>query len=65
MDFSQIYMEAKPCLKSLVTFKQLNLYNHRYPFVAQEFDVIFCRNVLIYFKISDQKQILKKLWKLS
>lgn len=62
IDAQQIYMEAKPCLKSLVTFKQLNLYNHRYPFAPQEFDIIFCRNVLIYFKVSDQKQILKKLF---
>ena len=34
-----------------------------YPFKEAEFDVVFCRNVLIYFSQEDQNEILKKLFK--
>ena len=34
-----------------------------YPFSKNQFDVIFCRNVLIYFSVEDQNEILKKLFK--
>ena len=33
-----------------------------YSFGTKEFDVIFCRNVLIYFKIEDQEKILNRLF---
>lgn len=58
----EIIMNAKSNIKELIAFKQHNLYAHTYPFGLKEFDIIFCRNVLIYFKISDQEQILKKLF---
>lgn len=53
--------KVKDKLKSMITFKQLNLFNKRYPFAYGDFDVLFCRNVLIYFKQSDQQEILKRL----
>ncbi|RDU55295.1 chemotaxis protein [Helicobacter sp. MIT 00-7814] len=56
------YLSAKPKLKNLITFRQLNLFNKVYPFNAEEFDVIFCRNVLIYFTKNDQMQILRRLF---
>ncbi len=59
---NEISMNAKSNLKSILTFKQHNLYDARYPFGAKEFDIIFCRNVLIYFKVADQEQILSKLF---
>ena len=34
-----------------------------YPFSKNQFDVVFCRNVLIYFSSEDQNAILKKLFK--
>ena len=55
-------MNAKSALKSLITFKTLNLFSERYPFARNEFDIIFCRNVLIYFKPEDQKKILERLF---
>ncbi len=58
----ELFMEAKLNLKNILTFKQQNLYDSRYPFAHKEFDIIFCRNVLIYFKVSDQEQILSKLF---
>lgn len=55
-------MQAKPNLKAILTFKQQNLCAQSYSFGAREFDVIFCRNVLIYFKIEDQEKILHRLF---
>lgn len=59
---SLIKLVAKPHLKRLITFKQLNLSSISYPFAREEFDIIFCRNVLIYFKVEDQEKILSKLF---
>lgn len=59
---NEIFMDAKSNLKNILTFKQHNLYDSRYPFGVKEFDIIFCRNVLIYFKVSDQEQILSKMF---
>lgn len=54
-------LKVKSSLKSLVTFQQLNLFNKTYPFAANDFDLIFCRNVLIYFESKNQEAILEKL----
>jgi chemotaxis protein methyltransferase CheR len=45
----QLY-KVHPKVKNLVTFKELNLLS-TWP-MKQQFDIIFCRNVVIYF---DQK----------
>ncbi|TLD85289.1 protein-glutamate O-methyltransferase CheR [Helicobacter sp. MIT 11-5569] len=58
----KIRMQAKQNLKKILTFKQHNLCAHVYPFSGKKFDIIFCRNVLIYFKVEDQEQILSKLF---
>lgn len=54
---------AKDNLKKLIQFKKMNLMDSNYPFSLGEFDIIFCRNVLIYFSYEDQREILKKLFK--
>ncbi|MBX7489927.1 CheR family methyltransferase [Helicobacter turcicus] len=53
---------AKQNLKKILNFKQYNLCSPTYPFGTRDFDIIFCRNVLIYFKVEDQEQILQKLF---
>ena len=58
----EIYMNAKQSLKNIITFKQHNLYAKNYAFGQREFDIIFCRNVLIYFKVEDQEKILNQLF---
>jgi chemotaxis protein methyltransferase CheR len=46
-------------LRQLITFKQLNLLAPEWP-VKGPFDVIFCRNVMIYFDKATQGKILSR-----
>lgn len=50
----------KPALRSKVSYCQLNLMDSGYPF-ERNFDLIFCRNVLIYFDKETQKAVLSRL----
>ncbi|RXK04104.1 CheR family methyltransferase [Halarcobacter ebronensis] len=58
----EILIKVKPELQKMVTFKVMNLNDPSYPYQKDYFDVIFCRNVLIYFSNEDQNKILKKLF---
>lgn len=58
----EILIKVNDDLKRMITFAQMNLNDLSYPFEHNYFDVIFCRNVLIYFSIEDQNKILKKLF---
>ncbi len=51
------YLQLIPQLKDLIHFKKLNFLD-KWP-MKGGFDIIFCRNVLIYFDLPLQKQILK------
>jgi chemotaxis protein methyltransferase CheR len=46
-------------LKSLITFHQLNLLDEQWA-LKEPFDVIFCRNVMIYFDKPTQSKILSR-----
>ncbi len=59
----EVLIKVNDDLKKIVTFKVMNLSDNSYPFSKNQFDVIFCRNVLIYFSSKDQNDILKKLFK--
>ena len=52
-------VRVRPELRNLVTFKQLNLLADGWPLNGQ-FDVIFCRNVMIYFDKATQRKILAR-----
>ena len=60
----EILIKINQDLKNLITYSQMNLNDAQYPFAEHQFDVVFCRNVLIYFSVEDQNDILKKLFKL-
>ena len=53
-------MRVRPELTRMVEFKQLNLVHDELRF-AQPFDVVFCRNVMIYFDASTQRDVLARL----
>jgi chemotaxis protein methyltransferase CheR len=59
----EVLIKVKPELQKMITFQVMNLNDSAYPFEANQFDVIFCRNVLIYFSSEDQDAILRKLFK--
>lgn len=54
------YVRVRPELQKLVSFTRVNLLDAHWPNVKGPFDVMFCRNVMIYFDKSTQYQILKK-----
>lgn len=51
---------VKPVLKSLVHFHWLNLQEEPWP-MHEKFDVIFCRNVLIYFDKPTQQRLFQRM----
>lgn len=54
-------VRVKPEYRQKIRFGRLNLMDGRYPFNAGEFDMIFCRNVLIYFDKPTQEKVIKSL----
>ena len=54
------FVKVNDCLRSLISFRQLNLLDGRWP-MKQPFDAIFCRNVMIYFDKPTQRDILSKM----
>jgi len=57
------HFRAKEDLKSHLTFQHLNLLGPRYPF-KEPYDVIFCRNVMIYFDKKTQEELVNKFFPL-
>lgn len=51
--------KVRPELRKLVTFKQQNLLDDKWP-IRGPFDAIVCRNVMIYFDKATQRGILEK-----
>lgn len=49
-----------PALRDLISFQRINLLDQHYP-EATKSDVIFCRNVMIYFDKDHQGEILTRL----
>lgn len=54
------YVRIRPELQKFITFTRVNLLDARWPNVPGPIDVMFCRNVMIYFNKPTQYQILKK-----
>lgn len=52
-------VQVRPELQQMVRFQRINLLDAAYP-VREPLDVIFCRNVMIYFDKPTQLEVLKK-----
>ena len=50
-----------PALKQMCTFRRLNLQNTPWPF-KNPFHVVLCRNVLYYFDLKFQQQLVERLY---
>jgi chemotaxis protein methyltransferase CheR len=52
-------VRVRPEIRSMISFKRFNLMTAHYPF-KQQFDYIFCRNVMIYFDRPTQEALVAK-----
>ena len=55
-------IKVKPHLSQMIIFRQVNLMDDSYSIRSQP-DVIFCRNVMIYFNRSTQEQLINKFYR--
>jgi len=53
------FVRVKPDLQRMTSFRQLNLLAPDWPIQGQ-FDILFCRNVLIYFDKETQRRVLER-----
>ena len=56
----QAYMKASPEIQAIIRFQHLNLNDDHYA-VTGPFDLIFCRNVLIYFDAESRARVVDRL----
>jgi chemotaxis protein methyltransferase CheR len=56
-------VRARPELRALVSFRRINFMDARWP-IRSGLDVVFCRNVLIYFDRPTQQRILERFLQL-
>jgi chemotaxis protein methyltransferase CheR len=54
--------QALPSIHDMILFKRLNLMAMPYPF-KKAFDVVFCRNVMIYFDAAARSTLVNALYK--
>ncbi len=55
------YYEAGKALKDIISYRRLNLISDTYPFNGP-FDVIFCRNVMIYFDAKTREKLINHFY---
>ena len=53
-------VRAKPELRRAIDFMSVNLIRDDWPF-KEPFDVVFCRNVMIYFDAATQRRVLERI----
>ncbi|MFM8803400.1 MAG: CheR family methyltransferase, partial [Planctomycetia bacterium] len=55
------FYRVKPELRRHVTTEYVNLFQESYP-VPRGLDVIFCRNVMIYFDVESRRLLVERLY---
>lgn len=61
-DKSRSLVRISPKLRSLVSFRRINFMDDNFG-VAEKMDIIFCRNVVIYFDKPTQQTLMRKFHK--
>ncbi len=56
----QGYSRVRPEIRRKLSFKRINLFGQSYPW-GEKFQVIFCRNVMIYFDRKTQEELVRRL----
>jgi chemotaxis protein methyltransferase CheR len=57
----EVRYRTKPVLRDLIKFKQINLTKTPWPIRGDvQFDIVFCRNVIIYFDKPTQKELFQR-----
>jgi chemotaxis protein methyltransferase CheR len=54
-------MRVKPELARLIEFRPFNLMTPQWSTLGEPFDIVFCRNVMIYFDAATQRQVLQRM----
>ncbi len=54
--------QVKKPIRDMILFRRFNLNNEVYPFKNQ-FDIIYCRNVMIYFDSESKEKIISKFYR--
>lgn len=60
-DPAQKTMRIIPALRDRVVFRKMNLMNETYP-LGKMYQIVFCRNVFIYFERETQKKVLNRVF---
>lgn len=60
VDARRRQVRISPVLRAKVAFGRMNLMDDSYP-VGEPFDIVFCRNVMIYFDKETQAKVLQRL----
>ena len=54
-------MRVRPELTRLVEFRAFNLMSPSWSALGEAFDIVFCRNVMIYFDATTQRRVLERM----
>jgi len=54
------FIRVKPELARLIDFRSFNLMSRDWSSLGEPFDIVFCRNVMIYFDAPTQRQVLER-----
>jgi chemotaxis protein methyltransferase CheR len=56
------FIRAKPELSRLLEFKPFNLMSPSWSALGDAFDIVFCRNVMIYFDVESRQALVERLF---
>lgn len=59
--FQNDNFQVKQSVRDLILFRRFNLNNDNYPF-RHQFDIIYCRNVMIYFDSESKEKVVNKFY---